>query len=54
VGKKLITLTIDDELNQLLKRVKRDYCINLSALVRKLLLDELNNTHKYRRENKNV
>lgn len=51
---KLITVKVDEELNHLLEEIKKDYSINLSNLVRKLLIEELSNTSKYRRINKNV
>lgn len=46
---KLITVKIDEELNALIESVSKEYSINLSSLIRRLLLNELNNTNKYRR-----
>ena len=51
---KLITVNVDEELSHLLENIKKDYCINLSGLVRKLLIDELSNTNKYNGGNLNV
>lgn len=44
---KVITLKINKELSQLLDKAKKDYCINVSSLIRKLLIKELSNKHKY-------
>lgn len=51
---KIITIKIDEELSLLLDEIKKDYSINLSNLVRKLLMKEFSNTNKYRRIKENV
>lgn len=51
---KLITVKVDEELSQLLDNITKDYHINLSSLIRKLLIDELSDTTKYRRIEDNV
>ena len=45
---KVITLKINKELSQLLDKAKKDYCINVSSLIRKLLIKELSNKQKYK------
>ena len=44
---KFITIKIDDELSLLIEEVKKDYCINVSALARKALIKELCGSGKY-------
>ena len=44
---KIIAIVVDDELSLLIEKVKKDYCINISGLVRKLLIEELRNSGKY-------
>ena len=44
---KVITIKIDQELGHLLEKVKRDYCVNISALARKALVKELQSSGKY-------
>ena len=44
---KIIASVVDDELSLLLEKVKKDYCINISGLARKLLIEELRNSGKY-------
>ena len=47
---KLITIVVDEELSLLLEKVKKDYCINVSGLARKLLIEELSDSSKYKGE----
>ena len=44
---KVITIKIDQELGLLLEKVKKDYCVNVSALARKALIKELESSGKY-------
>ena len=44
---KVITIKIDKELGLLLDKVKKDYCVNISALARKALIKELESSGKY-------
>lgn len=44
---KLITIKIDKELGLLLDKVKKDYCVNISALARKALIKEILSSGKY-------
>lgn len=44
---KVITIKIDKELGLLLEKVKKDYCVNISALARKALIKELESSGKY-------
>lgn len=46
---RLITVKIDKPLKQLMEYVLKDYQINLSSLIRRLLQEEFSNTQKYRR-----
>mgnify|MGYP000074314226 CR=1 FL=1 len=46
---KVITIKIDQELGLLLDKVKKDYCVNISALARKALIKELESSGKYNR-----
>ena len=47
---KIITIKIDKELSLLLEKVKKDYCVNISALARKALIEELVSSGKYIQE----
>ena len=49
---KIIAIVIDDELGLLIEKVKKDYCINISGLARKLLIQELRDSGKYKGGNK--
>ena len=44
---RIITIKIDKELGLLLEKVKKDYCVNISALARKALVKELQSSGKY-------
>ena len=44
---KVITIKIDQELGLHLEKVKKDYCVNVSALARKALIKELESSGKY-------
>ena len=44
---RIITIKVDKELSLLLDRVKKDYCVNISALARKALIEELSSSGKY-------
>lgn len=44
---KVITIKIDQELGLLLEKIKKDYCVNISALARKALIEELRSSGKY-------
>lgn len=45
---KLITIVVDGELGLLIEKVKKDYCINVSSLARKVLIEELRDSGKYK------
>ena len=44
---KVITIKIDQELGLLLEKVKKDYCVNISALAREALIEALRSSGKY-------
>ena len=49
---KIIAIVIDDELGLLIEKVKKEYCSNISGLARKLLIQELRDSGKYKGGNK--
>ena len=50
---RIITIKVDKELGLLLEKVKKDYCVNISALARKALIKELDGSGKYNRGTEN-
>lgn len=49
--KQLITVKVNEELGLLLDKVRKDYSINVSNLVRRLLLNELKSDKYIKEEN---
>jgi len=47
---KIITIRVDEELGLLLEKIKKDYCINISALARKALIEEVDSSGKFKGE----